>query len=206
LEIVRKNPEEIRIGWAGGHSHWEDLHMIREPLKEIGEKYPNVKIVMLGYKPATFEADYRKGQVEFHEWVDFAAHPYRLAAMDLDIGLIPLKENQFNMCKSEIKLVEYSALNVPSVCSYVGPYVNFSNHDQGENAIYIDGNDKSDWLNAMELLINNTGTRKKIGDRARKTVEDHYDINKKYTLWLDAYNKIMNKGTKFDLKGVVKCQ
>jgi hypothetical protein len=119
LNIVRDNPEEIRIGWQGGHSHWEDLLMIRDPLKQICEKYPNVKIVMMGYMPVSMDKEFRQGQLEFKKWVEVPAHPYRLAAMDLDIGLIPLKKNQFNICKSPIKWVEYSALKIPSIASYV---------------------------------------------------------------------------------------
>lgn len=191
LNIVRENPDEIRICWAGGYSHWEDLFMIRQPLIEIGKKYPNVKILMLGYMPVSMERDFTSGQVEFHPWVETPAHPYRLAAMDIDIAVIPLKDTIFNRSKSNIKLVEFSALKIPSVVSYISPYKEFADLDNGENGVFIDENMKDGWFEGIEFLINNEIIRREIGQKARKTVEDNFDINKRYNEWINVYSEVL---------------
>jgi len=112
LDIRRKDPNEIRICWQGGHSHWEDLHLIRNSLIEIARRYENVKILMVGYMPHSMEKDFKPGQFEFHPWVETSAHPYHMASLDADIAIIPVKDSIFNRSKSIIKWVEFSALEV----------------------------------------------------------------------------------------------
>lgn len=192
LRIVRDNPKEIRIAWYGGNSHWEDLFLIREALKEIAEKYPNVKILTIGYKPVGFEKDYRLGQTEFEEWREIPAHPYRLAALDIDIGVIPLGVTPFNNAKSPIKWIEFSALQVPCVVSYVTPYRQIADLDNGENAIFIENNNKEKWKEGIEMLINSVQLRQSLGERARGIVKKHFDIETQYRQWIEAYKEVLN--------------
>lgn len=191
--ILRENPNEIRIGWGGGQSHWEDLLIIRDVLKDVARRNRNVKIVMIGWKPLTMENDFRPGQFEYHDWVDMAAHPYRMALLDLDIGVIPIKDNKFNRCKSSIKWVEYSSLKIPSVCSYLEPYKEVADMETGADyGVFVENNDVRAWTEGLNKLINNKILRQQIGLNARRLVEDHFDINKKFHLWTDAYKELIN--------------
>ena len=190
LDIRRKNPDEIRICWAGGHSHWEDLYLIRTSLIEIARKYPNVKILMVGYMPQSMEKDFRPGQFEFHPWVETPAHPFRTAALDIDIAIIPCKDSIFNRSKSTIKWVEFSSLKIPCVASYVQPYRSIQDYDKVNRGIFVDNNDENAWIRGIELLINDEKLRKEIGENGRKFVEDHHDINTQYHQWVDAFNEV----------------
>jgi len=190
LDIRRKNPDEIRICWAGGHSHWEDLYLIRNSLIEIANKYPNVKILMVGYMPHSMEKDFRPGQFEFHPWVDTPAHPYRLAALDIDIAIIPVKDSIFNRSKSTIKWVEFSSLEIPCITSYVPPYDVIQEADEINKGIFVTNNDEDCWIKGMELLINDSRLRKEIGTNARQFVEKNYDINTQYHQWVNAFKEV----------------
>lgn len=190
LDVKRKNPDEVRICWAGGHSHWEDLYLIREPLREIGEKYQNVKIIMVGYMPQGMKKHFREGQIEFHEWVETPAHPFRMAALDIDIALIPLAETPFNRSKSAIKWMEFGALEIPSVTSFVPPYSEIKSDEYLNNGIFIDGNDKNGWIKGLELLIENHELRKQLGKNAREFVKNNFDINTQYNQWVKAYEEV----------------
>lgn len=192
LDIRRKNQDEIRIAWAGGHSHWEDLFMIREPLRDIAAKYPNVKILMVGYMPVSMQKDYRPGQIEFCPWVETPAHPYRLAALDIDIAVIPLAQNEFNSSKSTIKWVEFSSLEIPSVTSYVAPYDTIQDTDDVDKGVFVDKNDPQAWFEGIELLIRNEELRKKYGRIAREFVKQNYDINTQYRQWISAYEEVLS--------------
>lgn len=189
LNIVRDNPEEIRICWAGGHSHWEDLYLIRESLREIAAKYPQVKIVMVGYMPNSMKNDFRPGQVEFHPWVETPAHPWRIATLDIDIAMIPLKDTIFNRSKSTIKWVEFSSLEIPCITSYVPPYDAIQDSDDNDKGIFVENNDPQAWIKGMELLIENAAIRKKMGAAARRYVKDHHDINTQYHQWVNAFKE-----------------
>ena len=193
LRILRDNPKEIRICWYGGNSHWEDLILVRDTLKEIAAKYENVKIVIVGYKPAGIINDYRPGQVEFHDWVEFAAHPYRMAALDIDIGVIPLRVTPFNNAKSPIKWIEFSSLKVPCVTSYVTPYKQVADLDEGKSGIFIDGNSKNDWMDGIEMLVNSEQLRQEFGEKGRAVVAQNFDVNTQYHQWIDAYKALLQK-------------
>lgn len=192
LDIRRKNSEEIRICWAGGHSHWEDLYLIRNSLIEISRKYPNVKILMVGYMPQSMEKDFRPGQFEFHPWVETPAHPYRLAALDIDIAIVPVKDSIFNRSKSIIKWVEFSSLKIPCITSYVPPYDIIQEADEINKGVFVQNNDEDCWIKGMDLLINDANLRKEIGQNARQFVEKNYDINTQYHQWVKAFEEVKN--------------
>jgi glycosyltransferase involved in cell wall biosynthesis len=191
LPILRENKDEIRICWMGGASHWEDLHMVRNALKEVCDRHKNVKMVVVGYMPAGMKEDFKPEQLEYHDWIATPAHPYRLAGLDIDISVIPLRDTIFNRGKSPIKWIEMSALKIPSITSYVTPYKEVCDMDESESGIYIEKNDTNGWIKGLELLIDSPEFRKTLGEKARKFVEDNFDINKKYHLWIDAYKGVL---------------
>lgn len=189
MPIVR-NDEEIRLYWGGGMSHWEDLLLIREPLKLIFEKYKNAKIVMLGWMPEGFEQTF-PGRVEFHKWSNFYAYSYKYASLGIDIALIPLVDNEFNRCKSNIKWIEASSLHIPSVVSYCSPYKEVESLSEKDLAVFIEDNSPESWVKGISELIDNPELRKSIGDEARMVVEKNYDINTQYNRWINAYSETL---------------
>jgi glycosyltransferase involved in cell wall biosynthesis len=194
LPLIRPNPDEIRLYWSGGHSHWEDLFMVKEVLMEVARKHKNVKIVISGWKPMGMEEDYPKEQFEFRPWSDTLAYPYTTAINDPDIAIIPLVDNEFNSCKSAIKWIEMAALKVPAVVSMVSPYKELIDLKE-DNGIFIERNDKTAWVKGIELLINDVELRKKIGQNAYDTVKENFDINTQYHAWFNAYGEVLSAST-----------
>lgn len=190
LPLIRPKPEEIRIYWSGGHSHWEDLFMVKDVLIEIANKHKNVKIVISGWKPVGMEEDYPKDQFEFRPWSDTQAYPYTTAISDPDIAIIPLVDNEFNRCKSAIKWVEMAALKVPAVTSLVSPYQELVDLKL-DNGIFIEKNDRNLWVKGIEMLINDVELRKKIGQNAYDTVKENFDINTQYHAWVNTYGEVL---------------
>lgn len=185
-----KKEEEIRLYWGGGMSHWEDLLLIREPLRMIFDKYKNAKIVMLGWMPDGFDQTF-PGRVEFHRWSNFYAYSYKYASLGIDIALIPLVDNEFNRCKSNIKWIEASSLQIPTVVSYCSPYKEVEALSDKDLAVFIDGNEPESWFKGISELIDNPDLRQKIGEKARMVVEKNYDINTQYNRWLTAYSEVL---------------
>lgn len=188
---LEKKPEEIRLFWGGGNSHWEDLFLIKEPLRQVLDKYKNVKLVILGWMPDGF-ADTFPGRVEFHPWTKFEAYGYKYASLGIDISLIPLVENEFSVCKSNIKWIEASSLQIPTVVSYCSPYKEVESLSDKDLAVFIDGNNPDDWVKGISMLIDNPDLRKKIGEESRMVVEQHFDVNTQYHKWIDAYTEVLD--------------
>jgi len=181
--------EEIRIGWQGGHSHYEDLFMIAPALKKILKKYPNTKFVYFGdARLLSLFKDIPANQIEAHNWVQMVAYPLKLATLNLDIGLCPVAENAFNLCKSAIKYFEYSALGVASIASKMIPYTPVISH--GVDG-YLVGKDH--WYEAIESLVKHDTIREDLGVRAYDYVYENHNAYTKAHLWHDAFESVLHK-------------
>lgn len=185
LPMVPHDPE-IRLFWAGGSSHYEDLLVIEPVLPIIMEKYPNVKLITMGVKFPGIVKRLPAGRVEFYDWEPNTSYPLRCATLAADLAVIPLQDNEFNRCKSPIKWIEQAALEVPCICSNVSPYKEIYN---GHNAAMVNDNDPDAWVAALETLIEQESLRRVIAEEGRKYVEEHFDISKQAVRWLEVYKK-----------------
>lgn len=177
--------EGVRMGWAGGHSHYEDWYLLKNVLPKIMNKYKNVTLVILGQKFSGTLKDCPQDRIEHHGWVHTQAYPYKMAALDLDFTLIPLVDNEFNRCKSNIKWIESGALQRPAVTSYVSPYKEWYD---GENGVFVQNNDPEAWEDGISFLIENENARERMGAKAFETVKKNFDIWDKCSLWEEAYS------------------
>jgi len=186
----RRAPEDkLRIGWQGGASHYADLKEVIEPLQELEKKH-NIQLVFLGQA----WSDQKKAfpDAEFHPWVDQDAFHLKLGSLDLDIGLCPIVDTDFNRGKSNLKMIEYGAFNIPSVCSQItsGPYNSPDGVDlNGKDRVLVENTDEA-WFNAVEDLILDKDKRKYIGDNARETVEEFYNIEHNWRYWDECYRAV----------------
>lgn len=60
--------------------------------------------------------------VEFHPGVPFANYAAVLGSLRLDIALAPLEHNTFNICKSDLRLLEYGAAGFPVIATDISTY------------------------------------------------------------------------------------
>jgi len=192
VEMVKK---EIRIGWQGGGSHYEDLFMVAPVIKRIAKQYKNVKFVYFG--DVRFHGlfkDIPQAQLEWHSWVSHAAYPYKLACLNLDIGLCPLTDTDFNRKKSAIKYFEYSAMRIPTIASNIPPYTPVITN--GQDGVLVE-NTKNAWYNQMVELIESRGLtrglRKRLAERAYDNVYENHNADKKVHLWAEAFEGLLKK-------------
>lgn len=182
--------KEIRLVWSGGATHYEDWYQIKEPVNRILKKYPNVKLVMFGSNMRGALKDMNKDQLELHDWLPFSAYPYKLNLLRGDIGLIPLRETRFNVCKSPIKWIENGALKIPSVATHITPYKEMADLSK-DNGIYVRDNDPKAWFDGIEYLINSPIVRAKMGYDAYLDVKKHFDLNTQCHKWAKVYEEVM---------------
>ena len=127
-KLLQKNPKddlpdfskEFMIAYHGGSSHGQDIEAIKDVFLEL-IKWDNVKFALFGFIPDLFKT-FPKDRIYYQPVVNFSYDKYpRIlngnGVIRKDIALIPLVENNFNKAKSNLKLIEYSALGIPSICS-----------------------------------------------------------------------------------------
>ena len=108
--------------------------------------------------------------------------------MNNDIAVIPLKDDLFNTCKSAIKWVEYSALEIPCVVRNIPPYSKVI--VQGVNGFLYNNNKECEAM--IQRLIDNPALRRRIGKQARNYIVENFDAVERAELWADALKKVMN--------------
>ena len=118
---------------------------------------------------------------------DVANYKYMEHYNEIDILLVPLQDNEFNCCKSELKFVEAGMMNVAVVASNCGPYTIGSTNffekggkiNEEGNCVLIDANRAhKDWAKTVEKLVKNPAYIDKLKNNMHQHVLANYDINK----------------------------
>jgi len=125
---------KLRILWAGSSSHVAkggDLEFLIPLIKKTANEF---EWVFFGCKPPGVS-----DLVEFTNWADFYEYPTALDAIDADIAICPIADNTFNLAKSDLKVLEYSAIGLPCISSSIGngmgPYDLIPNIKTVENTV-----------------------------------------------------------------------
>lgn len=160
LISLRGQGRKPRVGWAGGSSHTGDLEMIYDVIRALSDR---VEWVFMGMCPPKL----RPYLYEYHHGVDFASYPEKLASLNLDLALAPVEDNEFNRCKSNLRLLEYGACGYPVICSDVECYRNDLPVTRVKNRY-------KDWIEAIEMHLADPSTSLKTGDALRKVVLEHW--------------------------------
>lgn len=184
-----KKTDEIRMGWFGGYSHYEDWSILTSILPKVMDKHQNLKLVLMGYMFNGTLKDVPKERIEFHPWVGREAFPYKAMTLNLDFALIPLQKTAFNRCKSPIKFVEMASMGVPTVGSYVSPYKEIATEGNG---VWVQDNDPKAWEDGIDLMASDAGMRKAVASEAMQTVMSDFEIHGQFHRWAKAYKGVLN--------------
>ena len=91
---------------------------------------------------------------------------------DSDIGIMPLINNRFSLGKCGYKLIQYMAIGLPVVASDIGANKNII--DNGNNGFLA--KNSNDWINYLNILLNDYKLRQKLGEKGRLIVEKEYSV------------------------------
>jgi len=187
----KKDKDCIKLGWIGnGINYKNDLLILIKPLEKIGGKY-KIKLTIVGAlgQKEIYESfgKIKKVKVEIIDSIDWA-NPMAVPAAinDFDIGLYPLLNNTYNQYKCGFKALEYMAMGVPVLASPIG-----ENKFVIENE--IDGfliSKGDEWVEKLSYLLENKGIRKKMGNVARKKIEEKYSTEVCTDKLMNIFNKI----------------
>jgi glycosyltransferase involved in cell wall biosynthesis len=106
---------------------------------------------------------------------------------NVDVLLVPLQDNDYNNCKSELKFIEAGATNTAVIASNTGPYtigsINFFEKgglvNKNGNCILIDNNKAhKDWAKAIEKLVKNPEYITLLQNNMKEHIAKNYNINK----------------------------
>ncbi len=156
---------DVVIGWTGSHSTMKYLEPIICVMKELEKKYKLEFLLISNKKPS-----WSLKSLRYCPWSE------KTEVEDLrriDIGIMPLPDDDWAKGKCGFKALQFMSLEIPVVASPVGV-----------NSILIHDNENGflalstkEWIEKLQLLIENPELREKFGIAGRKTVEEKYTVN-----------------------------
>jgi glycosyltransferase involved in cell wall biosynthesis len=176
---LEKHGKKICIGWIGSRTTIKHFALCTGFLKKLSDKYPGKIYIKLISDVNHTVSDL---DVRFCKWnKDTEADDLS----ELDIGIMPLPDDEWSRGKCGFKGLQYMALQIPTVISPVG--MNIEIVQNGING-YL-ASTEEEWIEKLSALIDSPQLRQQIGNMGRKTVEEHYSFNS----WKQSYVKYLQE-------------
>lgn len=174
--VHRQQDGTLVVGWSGSATHLGDIALLRGWIEGPIKRHRAVFRIggAIGYSQL-----FPLLEVEEQPWVSIEDWPRTIAA--LDIGLAPLSDNAFNLCKSHLKPLEFAAAGIPCIVSDLPNYRRFVKH--GETGFIV--KHRRDWTKYLDLLLRDGNLRAEMGAAARAHAEG-YDIRRHAGEWEEA--------------------
>lgn len=172
----------LTIGWIGSPSTWRYVKPLMPLLQELAQEFGLViRIVGAGVGA---EADIFDG-LQLVEWrEDDEIDQVR----NMDIGIMPLPQEDWAKGKSGYKLIQYMSCGLPVVASPVGVNVTLlEGGDVGFLATSI-----AEWREALTRLIRDPQLRERLGAAGRRRVEAHYSVQRHAPRLIELFASVAN--------------
>lgn len=121
---------------------------------------------------------------------------------NIDVLLVPLKENNFNKVKSQLKVIEAGFFNKAIIAQNFGPYTidlvpmieKGGSINENGNALLVDSNkNHKQWAKYIIKLANDRDMVEKLQKNLHDTVKDKYSLDEVSKIRVSAYIDLMSK-------------
>jgi glycosyltransferase involved in cell wall biosynthesis len=154
------------VGWIGTEANLPYLTQIERPLKRFLDDHTSAKILVVTSVPPSFST-IPPERVLFLRWSYATAAD---AVRQMDIGIMPLPDNEWTRGKCSFKMLQYMATGIPAVVSPVG--MNSDVLKMGQVGLAAVEDD--DWYEALTYFYDNRTNAKIYGQNGRSAVERHF--------------------------------
>lgn len=145
-----------RVGLVSQSWQADDLYMLIPVIRQLADE---VEWVVMGDQDEVL-----RGEVlEHHAAPDPVEYPAALAALSLNLALLPAVDNLNSACKTNISLLQLGSCAIPVVCSAVRAY-------EGEFEVTRVAASLSAWTEAIRSYTRNPAVAAQNGERLRAQV------------------------------------
>lgn len=183
----RSRTGQFNLLVSGTTTHYGDWSIIEEPLAMFLNAYPDkVRVTFFGGMPARFVNHPSVSCIDFQ--ATYKAYAAHIKELDIHAALVPLEDNSFNRCKSDIKWLEYSAAGIVGIFSNITPYR--ASIRNGENGLLVD-NSVNGWFEGMRQLLLNKEATFSMLEKARLEVLQQRSIAAASRDYANAYTDLI---------------
>lgn len=180
-KLPRKKDDVVTIGWVGSHTTVKHFEEVVPVLLRLKEKYGDkVNFKVIG-DPTYSHAELG---IEGLPWDnEKEVELFNL----LDIGVMPLPDNEWTKGKCGMKGLLYMSVETPAIMSAVGMNIDIIDHEK-------DGflaNTEEEWYNTLCRLVEDEELRLQIGKKGRQVIEERYSLKSQQEKYLALYSSLM---------------
>ena len=160
------NGDAVCIGWSGSMTTIQHFDLMIPVFRRLKAQYGEaVRFKVIG------DGRYRHDELGIRGQ-DWSAESEVSDLSDIDIGVMPLPDDEWARGKCGLKGLQYMALGIPTVMSPVG--VNTEIIDDGVNGLLA--GDEDEWVSKLTSLLESDEQRRDLGREGRDTVEERYSV------------------------------
>ena len=157
--------DNITLGWIGATGSIHYLEKMRPVFEALGKKYEDLGLKIIC--DTFFDCDNMVVEKKYWNEKDEVAD-----IQSFDIGLMPLMDDPWSHGKCGLKVLQCLATGVPVVCSPAG--INREIVEDGVHGFWA--NTREEWIEKLEILINDHDLRQRMGMEGRKRVIEYYSL------------------------------
>lgn len=173
----------VCIGWTGSFSTLKHFQLLLPVLQSLKERHGN---------NITIRVISDINSMPRESWIDRVPWNAESEVTDLqqiDIGVMPLPNDEWSKGKCGFKAIQYMSLAIPCVVSPVGVNNEIVKHNSNG---FFAGND-DEWMEYLSMLITSVELRKQLGMQARKTIEQDYSLHSQLPVFLSLLQQVVEK-------------
>jgi len=180
---TNNNRKDLIIGWIGTSGNYDYLYYIEKSLEIFFKKFNNAKLLIVSDSKPNFSCLSSK-YIHFEKW---SKENEVQLVQKMDIGIMPLKNSDWEKGKCSFKMLLYMAAGIPVVVSPVG--MNKEVLEKG--FVGFEAMNTSDWVDALTTLCCDTNLRKRVGKTGRKIAIKNYSVKSVTPLLLNIFHKFI---------------
>jgi len=158
------------IGWIGNPSTASYIQDLERVFIDLLKEF-NFKLHLIGLTDNPFTSV--KAKI-----LPWAEDTEIRDLIEVDIGIMPLRDSPWERGKCGFKLIQYMSLGKPVIASKVG--TNCEIIDHGKNGFLC--KNKNEWKSSFEKLLASENLRKEFGAHARDKMKQSYNHKKNYII------------------------
>lgn len=153
------------VGWIGTPSTGMALRMVEPALQRLRDEGHAFVVRLRGAGAAPFDA-------LAHENLPWRAAEEIADFAEIDIGIAPMKDDEWSAGKCAFKQIQYMAVGVPHVTSLAGAVGEVV--VDGENALIA--RTSEDWYRMIKMLLEDHALRRRLTENGLRTAEARYSL------------------------------
>jgi glycosyltransferase involved in cell wall biosynthesis len=159
----RIHRDEIIMGWAGAPVNVPLIEKLGPILAHLLKKYTFLTLAIFSGRKPKLSCPF-----EYHPFFPGSEPEF---VKNLDIGLLPLDDEEYTRGKSPIKAFQYLACGVPVVGNVIGATAEILND---KNSIAVSS--EKEWFNALERLAINRDLAISMGHIGHNLIQKNHNL------------------------------